>query len=641
MKRNALWTVLGVIMIVGLSNCSSGSGGTTPPPPPVISVSISQFPPTTMLANTTAIVAATVANDSAGVNWSCAPAGSCGSFSPTQTASEATTTYTAPDSAQSVTITATSVTDSTKSASTSVSVTVNNFTFYLSGLETGENFYGVAGTITMDGTGNVLGGETDYNNADGITSQPGGDTITGGVMSVDSTGQGTITLTTSNPTVGVAGTETLGVQFVNSNHALIVQFDGSATSSGSMDFQTAPATLSGGFSFALSGVNSGFASGRRTVTNSVVSGGVFMTDGVNVTAGMVDVNDGGTTTSLGGTFTGTMTGPDAFGRGTFTSSYTSDTFAYYFVGPEVLRIIDVDAGDSAVGSAFGQGSTTGSFDNTSVGPSVFNVQSNALGFNYAAAGMIVPVASGGTQTGVVDVNEEGLVAAASAISGTYAVGANGYGSLAITNGGAEDVTVFGMYVTDPNLNLLDPNNTSSGLGGALLVDIDTTLNGTGVLLPQTDIVAADFSGSYAFGAQVFDGGGVPDVGWETDFVGNGTVTAAGSSSAGSGSLTGTALDSDPFFTLTSTGENTGVGITGTLVADGANPGRYTMSDFTATVGSPSFTVPVAVYQASAEQLVWIDDWTFSMFGGTLQQEAQASSNAVKKAKAAAKKKTGR
>jgi len=41
---------------------------------------------------------------------------------------------------------------------------------------------------------------------------------------------------------------------------------------------------------------------------------------VNVTNGQVDVNDGGTITAHGVAFTGTMTGPDAFGWGTFGGS---------------------------------------------------------------------------------------------------------------------------------------------------------------------------------------------------------------------------------------------------------------------------------------------------------------------------------
>src|ERR1019366_2472908 len=102
----------------------------------------------------------------------------------------------------------------------------------------------------------------------GVTSpEPSGDTITGGTLTVDGTGQGTLTLITDNAALGVSGTETLGVQFVNTNHALIVQFDGSATSSGSMDLQTLPSTLSGGYAFTLSGVDTSY--------NSVVAGGVF------------------------------------------------------------------------------------------------------------------------------------------------------------------------------------------------------------------------------------------------------------------------------------------------------------------------------------------------------------------------------
>jgi hypothetical protein len=634
MMRTALCTLLLAIGLVGLANCSSNNTTTTPPP---ISVAISQFPPATMPVNGTALVAATVANDTAGVNWSCTPVGSCGTFSPTGTASGATTTYTAPSTAQMVTITAKSATDSSANASTNVNVTVN-FTFYLSGSEsgtltdtTGPNFYGVAGAVTVDADGNVLAGEQDYNDADGITSTPGPDSVTGGLLSVDAvSGQGTLTLVTSNPSVGVAGTETLGVQFVNPNHALIIQFDGSATSSGSMDFQTIPSAVSGSFAFAISGVNTSYVLETRSVSNSVVSGGVFTTDGVNVTNGQVDVNDGGTVTSQGVGFTGALTGPDAFGRGTFAGTFTPDSFVFYVVGPEAVRIIDVDAGDSAVGSAYGQGNSSGGFSATSIGQSVFNLQSNALGFNYSAAGMITPNTGAGTQMGVADVDEEGMVASASAISGTYSIAGNGYGSLTITNAGAEDISNIGMYMTDPNLNLLDPNNTTSGLGGALLVDLDTAVNGTGVLLPQTDIVAADFEGDYAFGAQLFDGG-IAAVGWETDFVGNGTLTA--------GALAGTGLDSDPFFTLTDTGENTGVTITGTAVPDGVNPGRYTMSDFTAVIGSPSFNVPVAIYQASGNQLLWIDDGNFSTFGGSLQQEPQAGADVVKnKAKPSVKKK---
>ncbi len=98
----------------------------------------------------------------------------------------------------------------------------------------------------FDLSGNVLGGEQDYNDGqNGFTSPTGPPRIinpTGSSMTVDSTtGTGTLVLdvSASNPNVGVNGIEKFAVQFVNASHALITQFDGSATSSGSLDLQTA------------------------------------------------------------------------------------------------------------------------------------------------------------------------------------------------------------------------------------------------------------------------------------------------------------------------------------------------------------------------------------------------------------------
>jgi hypothetical protein len=81
------------------------------------------------------------------------------------------------------------------------------------------------------------------------------------------TGQGTLTLITDNPNVGTNGTETFAVQFVNTDHTLIMQFDGTATSSGSINLQTLPSTLSGGYAFTISGVDPGY--------NPIAIGGVF------------------------------------------------------------------------------------------------------------------------------------------------------------------------------------------------------------------------------------------------------------------------------------------------------------------------------------------------------------------------------
>ena len=433
-----------------------------------------------------------------------------------------------------------------------------HYSFYLSGLESincGPNFYALAGAVTIDGKGNVLGGEQDYNDAFGLTSpEPSGDTITGGTLTVDpTTGQGTLTLITDNTDLGVNGTETLGVQFANTNHALVVQFDGSATSSGSMDLQTLTSPLSGGYAFTLSGVDTAYL--------PVVAGGVFSISGTAMQNGLLDVDDDGTVT-LGTAFSGTISAPDSFGRGTITGTGIAIAINYYIVGPEAIRIIDVDVDDSFVGSAFGQG--TGTFDNTSLGSSVFGVQSNSFGVPYAAAGQFATVPGSGTFQGVADDDEFGFVFSDSPISGTYAIASNGYGNLTITPGDLQDVSALGIYMTDPNLNLNDPNNTTSGLGGALVADLDTSLNGTGVLTPQTDTSTASFAGNYAFGAQDYNAFSV-----EFDFVGQGSVTG--------GVLSGTGLVSDPLSFFSANPTDSGVTFSGTADPDGVNAGRYTMS----------------------------------------------------------------
>ena len=479
-----------------------------------------------------------------------------------------------------------------------------NYSFYLSGMEainSGPNFYALAGSVAIDTNGNVLAGEQDYNDAFGLTSpQPSGDTITGGTLTVDpTTGQGTLILITDNTDLGVNGTETLGVQFANTNHALIVQFDGSATSSGSMDLQTLTSPLSGGYAFTLSGVDTAYL--------PVVAGGVFSISGTAMQNGLLDVDDDGTVT-LGTAFSGTISAPDSFGRGTITGTGIAIAINYYIVGPEAIRIIDVDVDDSFVGSAFGQG--TGTFDNTSLGSSVFGVQSNSFGVPYAAAGQFATVPGSGTFQGVADDDEFGFVFSDSPISGTYAIASNGYGNLTITPGDLQDVSALGIYMTDPNLNLNDPNNTTSGLGGALVADLDTSLNGTGVLTPQTDTSTASFAGNYAFGAQDYNA-----ISGEFDFVGQGSVTG--------GVLSGTGLVSDPLSFFSANPTDSGVTFSGTADPDGVNAGRYTMLAnplaITVAGGSP-VDFSVVIYQASGAQLFWMDEDGDSLFLGPLEQQ---------------------
>jgi len=501
------------------------------------------------------------------------------------------------------------------------SATTNNYAFYLSGLEAingSDNYYALAGSVSIDPNGNVVAGEQDYNDAFGFTSPGSGDSITGGTLMVNAAGQGTLALITNNAKLGVGGTETLAVQFVNDNHALVAQFDGSATSSGSMDLQKLPSTLSGGYAFTLSGVDPKYW--------PIAFGGVFSISGNSLTNGVLDVNECGALVT-GTAFTGTLSTPDSFGRGTITGTGIAGTLVYYIVGPETIRLIDVDTTDSAVGSAFGQGSST--FTNASLGSSVFGIATNSEAVEFAVAGMLTVPASG-TFEGVVDNNEQDMVWTGATISGNYSISNavsgvtyNGYGYLAITNGRSGDFTSLGIYMTDPSLNLNDPNNTMGG-GGALVLALDPYFaGGAGIVTPQTDTATASFAGNYAFGAQDFYFIGNP--GWEFDFVGQGSVAG--------GVLTGTGLVNDPFLFFTDIPATFGaVPFSGTATPDPMNAGRYTIP-LTITAGGSSPSFQAAIYQASGGQLFWVEDdaWVtspstqsnmvfMSVFSGALQQQ---------------------
>ncbi|MFY9741178.1 MAG: hypothetical protein WAK21_04195, partial [Candidatus Sulfotelmatobacter sp.] len=432
------------------------------------------------------------------------------------------------------------------------------YSFYLSGQEdlySGElsSFYGLAGSVLIDPTGDVLAGEQDYNDGLLITSpEPSGDTITGGSLTLStSTYQGTLVLDTNDSNVGVSGVETLAVQFANSNHALISQYDGSATSSGSLDLQTLPSAsasnLAGGYAFTLSGTD--------PFLEPVGYGGVFSIAGSGQTLpdGLFDTNDAGIgVPTVGTALSGTLSLPDGFGRGTITvSALNYDVLEgapspvslnYYIVGPEVIRIIDVDPTDSAVGSAYGQGTNSSVASNASLGTSIFGTAGNSLSSQYGVAGMFSTNSSAATFSGVADDNEVifGFSVPDATIGGNYSVADNGYGNLTIAPGDLGDVSAFGLYMTDPNLNLLDPNNTTSGVGGALILDVDTLFaGGIGIVIPQTDTSTADFNGNYAFGGQ--DQNYLIGIAGEFDFVGMATVT--------SGAFSGSGFVSDPFLTL--------------------------------------------------------------------------------------------
>lgn len=638
--------IAGVLAFVGtgfLTSCSSSVHSTTTPPPPTIAITVKSGSGQSTAVSTAfanPLVATVTSNGSpaSGVSVTFSAPGTGASCTPastsvtTDSSGDASTTCTANGNVGGpYTVTATA-----SGATTPASFSLTNsapagpapFAFYVSGTEpagsgNGGNttYYALAGAVQIDTSGNVVGGEQDFIDGFGNTSpQPTGDSITGGTLTVNANGQGTLTLVTNNTLLGVAGTETLGVQFANANHARIIQFDEAGTSSGSMDRQTL-VSAKGNFAFTISGLDNN--------SYPVGYGGVFSLSSGTIN-GTADINDagrlnGGSTTpgaiATGITFGGSSGAADTYGRGVTTGvTINGVTLAlhYYVVGPEVIRLIDVDVakgtpsiGGPALGSAFGQGSTT--FSASSLNTSVFHLQGGIVpgAYPYATVGMLTTTPSGPSFAAVVDDDERGTVLAAKALTGTYSIASNGYGNLAISSTTQLTfVNAMGIYMTDPALNLEDPNSSTGG-GGGLLLDLSSITptpplqsvlsGGTGLVIPQTDTASSSFKGNYAFGEQeLFALSGAIS---EFDYIGQGTVSSL--------ALSGTGLVNDPFtpafFTGGAPGQYTGATFAGTATADSTHTGRYTLPLSITTSGGSKPSNNMVIYQASGGVLLWQDE----------------------------------
>jgi hypothetical protein len=547
-------------------------------------------------------------------------------------------------------------------------VNTNNFVFYAAGTDSTGLTYSIAGVvqITADGNNTIMGGVQDFNDGNagegiGTSPQPGGDTIfaTGSSLSFnpDGSGNAILTLATSNTALGNSGVEEFALSFANANHALIAEFDGTATSLGSYDLQTLPTSAFAGSSFSFT------VAGLDPDANPIAEGGVFSLDGSGTITGTADVNDGGTLTvfNIADVTLGTAT-LGSFGRGTVQGSLDgiTTTVNYYIVNSEVLRLINVDATDTAVGSAYSQGTAQNTFTNAAIGTSVFSVAGvddlvlyNAVGqFNTIPAeadakpkanlrGVHPDGTAGiGTFSGIADVNESvdgGPIVTAQPFNGTYDLATDGRGSFTFTVGPTEDIAAFGIYAVDPTLNILDPNNSVVGLsGGALVVELDANLIGSGLLIPQATSAGpniGDIAPDVVFGAQ---GNGSVDTG---DGTAINEFELMGALATDDGSVAGEGFIDDPFAILTGSvlGDNNST-FSATFTDDGEGIGRYTSGEagFAAfsSVADQSFEFSVTAYDANGSQLFWIETDSDFTWGGPI--EASTFTVPVEEGKARAK-----
>lgn len=639
-----------------------------------------------MVAGQAMGLVANVANDknNAGVTWSCTPASACGTFSPGTTGYQIDTLYTAPvapangpitpDLAYPVTITATSVADTSKSVSATVTVAQQ----YAIVMYPGNGSFGMVASVTLDGNGNVIGGEADgsangfYWNAPSIT----------GTYTLDATGHGNLSLSLTNTTCCGTLQQTQGITATSNSHLVLAeedQFNGLTIGAvGSMDLQTAgPAfsgsQVSGGYSFMLAGYSS-------LMGENGSWGGIFSADGTatsttpgNITGGIFDENVGNngggagynsevSSPAAGLKFTGTYTAPDADGRGILTLSTSPDTlgpcgatplpacteYVYYLVTPEVLQLTSMtnvgNAGNT--GTAFGQGSLSTSSNDTDgalTGGFVFSYygfgDNNNGGDSAAGGGQLATDGSGNVTAGIADFNTEDggaptptIVTTGIPLSGsTINISGSPRGTITTPTG-----QIYNIYLTDPNLNLLDPNNPN-GAGGALLFEADNSDaavpygNAIGVTIPQANAAAATPAGSYAIllsnqsnlgGCCSYDGG----------FTGDFTIsTTTADTFSGEGDFQGMGTNNATLITGP---------LTGTFAADGSNPGHFTATITTTPafpLGSVGGTTPgtedVDLFLANGSQGFVIETDTMAPVFGVVEAQGTIAGAAVRRPRA--------
>lgn len=500
-----------------------------------VSVTITQgVPANTIVISGNALLAATVSNDpsNAGVDWSvtCGSPGACGSFSPTHTASGATTTYTAPaavPTGSTVQIIAASTAEPNQTATETVTVSssvppnsllLGNAVILLSAKNSQNGPYVLGGFFTGDGSGNITGGRMDEADAAGNVEHflP----LTASTYSIGAEGTGQIQLQFNAVSFGAGfgvdgnGAITLTVAFVTATHAVLSESDSFGSATGTLDLQNANdlaafeqgAWTSGNYALELSGTELAAPNPNYYVASALA---------INLSASsysyVADLSDNGEITSA--PFATVASGLNTFRSGptlTFNSlnlglpsTYNLDA---WLIDATHFAVVDWD--DARVGTP--QVLVAGYLTIQPVTPAL----SGTYAFTEAGATSTAQTqVAGGIftcgSTGVLDVVPLANTALSDQpINANCSAPANGRGLITISGAATAGVSQFGAYPTsDQGVYLIEldggPAGTSgpSGAGIAMQQTATTPIN-SGAL---NGAYASNFSASTVLGSEVFGG----------------------------------------------------------------------------------------------------------------------------------------
>jgi len=596
-----------VVTASSLADSTKSASATMMLGTPLISLAFSSTagPPNAIHTGDSVPIAAIVTGDTSnnGVSWSVTCGfvmTPCGAFQPTNTASATPTTFIAPSGSPpgfDVTVKATSVTNPGDSISAPIFVSLEpttlangSYVFQLSGINA-NHFYSVSGVFAVN-NGSINGGEQDFID---LATGAKKDVITGGSILAIDDGNLWITLKTTDASVGLNGVETLDAALISPTRASLIEFDSSATATGTLDLQTATSAPSGPYAFSLTG--------RDSAKSATAFAGVLNIDGSSTISGngsIFDINDAALAGPLAAqTFApGTFTAPDAQGRLQFklvpstASGIAQIDLIGYIVDAKHIRLVEgADAyGGSTGGTALAQ---TGPFTISN-----FNYVFGAIGEDangvLTAAGVLVAgpnlggaTAVTGNVTGFFSWNDHSGVAIQTPLSlaaGKYTLDTTGPGAgtgrVSLT--GLTDSTTKPTFIYDLSLYL-----TGDGQALVMLMDHDTIVSGQGVQQTFIAPTTAAFAGPYVLNVRHV----LPSGNAETRQFGLGPIVADGS-----GNLTGF-VDLNPPTTNT-------LAVTGSFTAGANGVFTGTLAGLDTSQNPPAHNF--ALYLVDVSQAVLIE-----------------------------------
>jgi hypothetical protein len=370
------------------------------------------------------------------------------------------------------------------------------YVFSVTGSDVNSAFLTMVGTLSANGQGGITGGTVDINDplfTTPLMNQP----ITGGTYKITSDGRGQATLSTSTP---FGSTITVDFVLASNTQGLITEYDGNGTGSGTLALQSTvtQSQIAGSYAFNFTGISSYSTTAQPTIATI----GAFTLDGNgNVTTGVEDFNNNGTSTGQTGLTISSGFVSLATAPGTAKLITTEGTFSFdvYPVDSSHLKFVETDSFPILAGDAFTQSASIPTANVFTVAGFDF-----VVGGPFTAAGLIVTDGTSlVTSASAEDINDAGVPAQVTSFTGSYTAVSGGRSVLTL-NGFANGATgltgnyQFAAYPSSGGLQLLEIDSAPGTTDGVAYVQTPGATLGSaqGYGFNLTGINFATASGSF-------------------------------------------------------------------------------------------------------------------------------------------------